>query len=69
MKDFLKAIQILVKYSNEENPIHCEHDYLYFNIKWESINKIDKESLGVLGFFEDVEYGEGGIGSFKYGSC
>jgi hypothetical protein len=69
MKDFLKAIQILVKYSDEKYPIHCEHDYLYFNIRWESINKIDRDTLEVLGFLKDLEYGEEGVGSFKYGSC
>lgn len=69
MEDFVKAMQILVKYSKDKYPIHCEHDYLYFNIKWKLISKEDKQLLKKYGFFKDKEYGNGGIGSFRFGSC
>lgn len=29
MKDLVKALQILLKYGNPRNPLHCEHDILY----------------------------------------
>ena len=68
MEDLIEALQIMVKYENPKYPSHCEHDYLYFNIKWKPISKEDKKRLKELGFFKDKEYGDGGIGSFRYGS-
>ena len=29
MKNFIKALFILLKYENPINPFHCEHDILY----------------------------------------
>lgn len=69
MEQLIEALQIMIKYGNPKNPFHCEHDYLYVDINWESISDEDQKKLKELGFFEDENYGEGGIGSFKYGRC
>lgn len=69
MKDLIEALQIMMKYENPDYPVHCEHDYLYIDIQWKQISKEDKTRLKELGFFKDKEYDNGGIGSFKYGSC
>ena len=47
MKNFIKALNILLKYENPINPFHCEHDTLYIcispkNISLEDLNKLSK---------------------------
>ena len=42
MKDLIEALQILLKYANDDrNPTHCEHDQLYVGcgIAYESVTK------------------------------
>ena len=70
MKDLIEALQILLKYANDDrNPTHCEHDQLYVGcgIAYESLTKKDIDKLDELGFFWDEE-SEGFI-SFRFGSC
>lgn len=69
MEDLIKALQILFKYGNPRNPSHCEHDYFYVKIDPELVSEQDIKTLDELGFFIDEEYGGGGFGSFRYGSC
>ena len=69
MKDLIKALQIFLKYGNPNYPSHCEHDYFYIDIDPEKVSKEDAKKLDKLGFFIDKEYGGGGFGSFKFGSC
>lgn len=67
MKDFLEAVTIMAKYSDDEWPTNCSHDYLHFNkIDESKVSPEDIKRLDELGFFVDEEYG--GFGSFKYGS-
>ncbi len=70
MKDLIEALQILLKYANDNRkPIHCEHDQLYIGcgielnmVSNDDINKLD--DLGI--FWSDAD--EGFI-SFRFGSC
>lgn len=69
MEDLIKALNIFVKYGNPRNPFHCEHDYLYVDIPFEQVSEEDIAELNKLGFHADDQYGNGGFGSFRYGSC
>ena len=58
MKDLIQALQILLKYANDDrNPTHCEHDQLYIGcgIELEKVTKEDIGKLDELGFFWDEE--------------
>ena len=70
MKDLIEALQILLKYANEDrNPTHCEHDQLYIGcgIEKEMVSEEDIKRLDELGiFWSDSD--EGFI-SFRFGSC
>jgi hypothetical protein len=70
MKDLIKALQILLKYANNDrNPTYCEHDILHIGcgIKLEMVSVDDITKLGELGIFWS-DYEEGFI-SYRYGSC
>jgi hypothetical protein len=70
MKDLIEALQILLKYANDDhNPTHCEHDQLYVgcDIEIEEVSKEDIDKLDELGFFWDEE--SYGFISFRFGSC
>jgi len=71
MKDLIKALQILAKYTDSDYPTHCEHDILYVNVRPEKVSDEDKENLEKLGFIVGDPDGCGtqGFYSFKYGSC
>jgi len=66
MEDLIKALQILLKYGNPENPTNCAHDELFIcGIDPESISEEDKAKLEGLGFM----IGDEEISSFRYGSA
>ena len=70
MKDLIEALQILLKYANDDRcPTHCEHDQLYIGcgIELEKVTKEDIDKLDELGFFWDEE--SDGFISFRFGSC
>jgi len=70
MNDLIKALQILLKYANNDRcPTNCEHDQLDIGcgIELEKISEQDITDLDKLGFFWDEE-SEGFI-SFRFGSC
>ena len=70
MKDLIKALQILLKYANDDyNPTHCEHGQMYIGckIELETVSKADIKELDELGFFWDNE--DDGFISFRFGSC
>jgi hypothetical protein len=68
MEDLIKALQIFLKYKNEQYPTHCEHDILIIvGITEEEISAEDKIELEKLGFHWDSEYD--GWASYKYGSA
>jgi len=70
MKDLIEALQILLKYANDDrNPTHCEHDQLYVgcDIEIEEVSKEDIDKLDELGFLWDEE--SYGFISFRFGSC
>lgn len=69
MEDLVKAFYIFNKYSNDRNPTHCEHDYLFVNVHPDIVSDEDKAELDKLGFIIDCEYGGNGFGSFRFGSC
>ncbi|GAF97260.1 unnamed protein product [marine sediment metagenome] len=71
MKDLIKALQILLKYSNDDhNPTNCSHDEFYVGagIQYDDVSEEDTKELEKLGFAPCEEYGEGFI-SFRFGSC
>ena len=68
MEDLIKALQIFLKYKNEEYPTHCERDVLIVvGITEEEVSEEDKTELEKLGFHWDSEYD--GWSSYKYGSA
>lgn len=69
MKDLIKALQILLKYANDDRwPTNCEHDLLYVGcgIELEKVSEEDVVELDKLGFFWDDEYD--GFISYRFGS-
>ena len=70
MKDLIEALQILLKYANDDrNPTGCEHDMLYVccGIELEKVSFEDVEKLEELGFFWNEETDT--FASYRYGSC
>ena len=67
MEDLIKALQIFLKYKNDQYPTHCEHDELIVNIKPSLVSNEDIKLLDDLGFYMDTE--KGYFYSFKFGSC
>jgi hypothetical protein len=68
MKDFLEAVTIMAKYTDDKYPINCSHDELRFNtIDTTEVSAEDLERLIKLGF-EDDRDDIGGFLSYKYGS-
>lgn len=68
MEDLIKALQIFLKYKNERNPTHCEHDILMVvGISKEQVSKEDIDELEKLSFSWDSEYDC--WRSFRFGSC
>lgn len=70
MKDLIKALQILLKYANDDSsPTHCEHDQMYIgcDIELDKVTKEDVKELCDLGFFWDDE--SDGFISYRFGSC
>jgi hypothetical protein len=70
MKDLIEALQILLKYANDDkNPTTCTHDELYVDcgIELEKVTEQDICRLDELGFFWNEE-SESFI-SFRFGSC
>jgi len=70
MNDLILALQILVKYANDDyNPTHCEHDVLYIcsGITKDKVSLEDIEKLDKLGIFWSNS--EDSFISFRFGSC
>ena len=68
MKDLIEALQIFLKYGNEEYPTHCEHGALYvYGVNPDAVSAEDKKRLEELSFFFAAERGR--FGSPRYGSC
>ena len=69
MKDLIKALQIFLKYADDDRwPTHCEHDVLYIGcgIELENVADEDIKKLDDLGFIWDDE--SDGFISFRFGS-
>ncbi len=67
MAKLIEALQIFLKYRNEEYPTGCLHDeFIVYNITREMVSDADHKRLDELGFIwsEEEEY----YHSFKYGS-
>lgn len=70
MEDLIKALQILFKYGNPDNPTHCEHDVMYIcGIDPSDVSEEDKDTLRGLGFNVGDQTGEEQFYSYKYGSA
>ena len=68
MKDLIHALQIFMKYKNENYPTHCEHDTLYImGITEDEMSIEDIKLLDHLGFF--FSESDNCFMSFKYGSA
>ena len=68
MDKLIEALQIFMKYKNEDYPTHCEHDVLYVvGISEDKVSIEDKTKLQELGFIWMDEYGS--FGSYKFGSA
>jgi hypothetical protein len=67
MKNFIKALNILLKYENPDCPFHCEHDILYIcvsptRVSLEDIKKLDDMKI-------HADYEEDHFFSYHYGSA
>ena len=70
MEDLIKALQILLKYGNPDDPTHCEHDELNIcGIDPGDVSDEDKAELERLGFNVSSSYGEPAFYSFRFGSA
>lgn len=70
MKELIQALQILLKYANDDrNPTHCEHDQLSIcaGIELQSVSDEDIKKLDELGIFWSDE--DECFISFRFGSC
>ena len=68
MEDLIKALQIFLKYKNEEWPTNCVHDNLcIMGISFEEVSDEDKEELKGLCFQWSTEHDC--WSSYKYGSA
>lgn len=69
MRDFIKALEILLKYCPEDeySPFHCEHDklHMYCGVDPANVSDEDKETLEALGVHYDSEM----FYSYRFGSC
>jgi hypothetical protein len=69
MEQLIEALQIFLKYKNENYPTHCEHDTLYImGVEKDDVSPEDVNRLEELGFFWSEE-DDGVFMSFKYGSA
>jgi hypothetical protein len=72
MEDLIKALQILLKYGNPDNPTNCVHDELWIcGINPDIVSDDDIQKLDELGFFVSNEFGEDNkqFKNYKYGSA
>jgi hypothetical protein len=67
MEDLIKALQIFLKYGNDEWPTHCEHDVMYVMIDPAIVNEADKTELDKLGFISNEI--DNNFHSYRYGSA
>ena len=69
MEDLIKALSILLKYDNPDNPTHYEHDIMYISeIDPDDVSAEDIEELKELGFNVGYEFGFKQFYSYKFGS-
>jgi hypothetical protein len=71
MENLIKALQIFLKYGNDDHPTWCAHDTLYVTTDPDVVSEADLKELDRLGFFPNGDVGEDSDGfmSFKFGSC
>lgn len=68
MKDLIEALQIFLKYKNEEWPTNCLHDELWIMaVGKEEVSPEDQARLDELGFLWDE--GDEVWKSFRFGSA
>lgn len=67
MKNFIKALNILLKYENPDYPFHCEHDILYISVSPTRVSLEDIKKLDDLQIHADYE--ESYFFSYHYGSA
>jgi hypothetical protein len=67
MKNFIKALNILLKYKDPTYPFHCEYDTLYICISSKNISLEDLNKLSKLHIHADYE--EDHFFSYHYGSA
>lgn len=58
MKDLIKALTILSKYSKAKYPIQCEHDIMFIvDVDPDDVSQEDKDMLEKLHFEYDKDMG------------
>ena len=68
MEQLIEALQIFLKYKNEQFPTHCEHDVMYVvGIEEDAVSLEDTAKLKELGFFWSED--DNSFKSFRYGSA
>jgi len=69
MKDLIEALQIFLKYADEEWPTNCSHDELtIMGVDKKDVSDADVDRLEELGFnWSDED--DGYFYSFKFGSA
>lgn len=50
MKDLIEALTIFLKYQDDRNPTHCEHDVMMVAVPRDGVSAEDVERLSVLSF-------------------
>ena len=67
MSNLIEALQIFLKYRDEQFPTQCEHDMLYVHVDPSVVSGEDIKRLEEIGFFiaEELEC----FASYVYGSC
>ena len=69
MKDFIEALNILLKYNDDYRPFFCDHDVIYFTaVKPNQVSDDDKLRLSELRVFISDDTGEELFYSFRFGS-
>lgn len=57
MDKLIQALQIFLKYANEDSPTHCEHDVMMIaGIPEDALSEEDKAKVDELGFHWSTEY-------------
>jgi len=67
MENFIKALEILIKYGNVHYPFNCSHDLLFIDVDPKKVSDDDILKLGEFYIYPNDD--NEGFESTFYGSC